>query len=332
MPRLGPWPCVSTDTHGSPHADPPRPDETLGSLPTEAGGEPRADYDLRADRRARVARCSARTRPSSPPSLPRRRDRRRRSTRSPRGSTQGGRLIYVGAGSSGRLAALDAAECESTFSTAPGQVVALVAGGIASPPLVQEAAEDDADAGAADDRARSSVGADDAVVGVSASGRTPYVARRASRRHAARGALTAALVSVEGSELGRARRARDRRRRRPRVHRRLDAAQGRDGAEARPQHDLDDLDGPAREDVRQPHGRRRRDEREAARACPPDRRDGDRRVVRSSVDEALEAAGGNAKVAIVSLLAERRRGDGARTARRGGRQHPRLALDGHTGS
>ena len=38
----------STDTHGSPHADPPRPDETLGSLPTEAGGEPRADYDLRA--------------------------------------------------------------------------------------------------------------------------------------------------------------------------------------------------------------------------------------------------------------------------------------------
>src|SRR5690349_7051504 len=56
---------------------------------------------------------------------------------------QGGRLIYVGAGTSGRLAALDAAECESTFSTRPGQVVALIAGGATSAPVEQEAAEDD---------------------------------------------------------------------------------------------------------------------------------------------------------------------------------------------
>src|SRR5262245_17385024 len=115
--------------------------------------------------------------------------------------SQGGRLIYVGAGTSGRLAALDAAECESTFSTQPGQVVALVAGGIASPPLVQEAAEDDAAAGAADVEALE-VDAKDAVVGVSASGRTPY-AVGALEAAAARGALTAALVSVEESELGR---------------------------------------------------------------------------------------------------------------------------------
>ena len=60
----------------------------------------------------------------------------------------GGRLIYVGAGTSGRLAALDAAECESTFSTSPGQVVALLAGGLSSSPIEQEAAEDDATAGA----------------------------------------------------------------------------------------------------------------------------------------------------------------------------------------
>ena len=46
----------------------------------------------------------------------------------------GGRLIYVGAGTSGRLAALDAAECESTFSTSPGQVVALLAGGLRALP------------------------------------------------------------------------------------------------------------------------------------------------------------------------------------------------------
>src|SRR5437879_6016545 len=59
----------------------------------------------------------------------------------------GGRLIYAGAGTSGRLAALDAAECESTFSTHPGQVVALIAGGAASSPVAQEAAEDDHEAG-----------------------------------------------------------------------------------------------------------------------------------------------------------------------------------------
>src|SRR5688572_2432172 len=55
----------------------------------------------------------------------------------------GGRLVYVGAGSSGRIAALDASECEATFSTPAGTVIALVAGGVAAPGLVQAAAEDD---------------------------------------------------------------------------------------------------------------------------------------------------------------------------------------------
>src|SRR5919204_573291 len=55
---------------------------------------------------------------------------------------RGGRLVYVGAGTSGRLAALDAAECESTFSTRPGQVVALLAGGPQASAAQQEAAED----------------------------------------------------------------------------------------------------------------------------------------------------------------------------------------------
>src|SRR5207249_4665826 len=87
---------------------------------------------------------------------------------------RGGRLIYVGAGTSGRLAAVDAAECESTFSTPPGQVVALVAGGAGSSAPEQEAAEDDESAGAAELDARA-VSDRDVVVGVSASGRTPYV-------------------------------------------------------------------------------------------------------------------------------------------------------------
>src|SRR5262245_32902906 len=112
---------------------------------------------------------------------------------------RGGRLIYVGAGTSGRLAAVDAVECESTFSTRPGQVLALVAGGAAGTAAAQEAAEDDDGAGAAELDA-CAVGATDAVVGVSASGRTPYVmgALRSARRA---GALTVGVVSVHGSAL-----------------------------------------------------------------------------------------------------------------------------------
>ena len=111
----------------------------------------------------------------------------------------GGRLVYAGAGTSGRLAALDAAECETTVSTAPGQVVALLAGGPTATPAEQEAAEDDEAAGA--DAVRSlDVGASDAVVGVSASGRTPYVLGALAAANRA-GALTVAVVSVEGSAL-----------------------------------------------------------------------------------------------------------------------------------
>ena len=104
----------------------------------------------------------------------------------------GGRLIYVGAGSSGRQAVADAAECEATFSTARGQVVALFAG-------EQEEAEDDAEAGARAIR-KLEVGAADAVIGVSASGRTPYVLA-AIEAAAGAGAFTACIVSAPGSSL-----------------------------------------------------------------------------------------------------------------------------------
>ena len=112
---------------------------------------------------------------------------------------QGGRLVYAGAGSSGRIAALDASECESTFSTPPGAVVALVAGGAEASALEQEAAEDDREAGVADVQ-KLGLGASDCVIGVSASGRTPYVLGAMSAASSA-GALTACVVSVHGSEL-----------------------------------------------------------------------------------------------------------------------------------
>jgi N-acetylmuramic acid 6-phosphate etherase len=110
----------------------------------------------------------------------------------------GGRLIYVGAGSSGAIAALDADECEATFSTEPGQVVALVAGtGLTG--AAREAAEDDVTAGAG---AVEELGVSDrdAVVGVSASGRTPYVLAALEWARAA-GAVTVGVVSAHGSEL-----------------------------------------------------------------------------------------------------------------------------------
>src|SRR5215475_673927 len=112
----------------------------------------------------------------------------------------GGRLVYVGAGSSGRLAALDAEECESTFSTEPGQVTAIVAGASLDSAAERDAAEDDGEAGA--DAVRALVSSRDAVVGVSASGRTPFVVG-ALEAAAAAGSLTVCVVSVPDSELSR---------------------------------------------------------------------------------------------------------------------------------
>ena len=112
---------------------------------------------------------------------------------------RGGRLVYVGAGTSGRLAALDAEECESTFSATPGQVVALVAGAGLSSSADRDAAEDDDQAGV---RGMHELGisAADAVVALSASGRTPFVLG-AARAAAETGALTAAVVSTPRSAL-----------------------------------------------------------------------------------------------------------------------------------
>lgn len=87
---------------------------------------------------------------------------------------RGGRLIYVGAGTSGRLGVLDAVECPPTFGTDPGEVLGLIAGGERAFLRAVEGAEDDPERAVADLQA---VGltADDVVVGIAASGRTPYV-------------------------------------------------------------------------------------------------------------------------------------------------------------
>lgn len=87
---------------------------------------------------------------------------------------EGGRLIYVGAGTPGRLAVVDASECVPTFGTAPDQVLAVMAGGRAAMFCPVEGAEDDERAGT-DDLEATGVCSADAVVGVTASGRTPYV-------------------------------------------------------------------------------------------------------------------------------------------------------------
>ncbi|HEX6971696.1 MAG TPA: N-acetylmuramic acid 6-phosphate etherase [Limnochordia bacterium] len=114
---------------------------------------------------------------------------------------RGGRLIYVGAGTSGRLGVLDASECPPTFSVSPELVQGVIAGGPPALTTSIEGAEDDPDAGARDLEARG-VTAADAVVGVAASGRTPYVlgAIRWARQA---GALTVGLACNAHSELAR---------------------------------------------------------------------------------------------------------------------------------
>ncbi|TWT48832.1 N-acetylmuramic acid 6-phosphate etherase [Botrimarina hoheduenensis] len=87
---------------------------------------------------------------------------------------RGGRLVYTGAGTSGRLGVLDAAECPPTFNTDPRQVVGIIAGGRTALTNAVEGAEDSPELGAEDLKAIN-LGPDDVLVGIATSGRTPYV-------------------------------------------------------------------------------------------------------------------------------------------------------------
>ena len=115
---------------------------------------------------------------------------------------RGGRLIYVGAGTSGRLAALDAAECPPTFGVSREMVVTLIAGGRRALTDAVEGAEDDGRAGARDVR-RARCSRRDVVVGLSASGQTPYVLGALEAAHRA-GARTIAVVCNRGAAIARA--------------------------------------------------------------------------------------------------------------------------------
>lgn len=111
----------------------------------------------------------------------------------------GGRLIYMGAGTSGRLGVLDASECPPTFSTPPEMVVGLIAGGDTALRSAVEGAEDDRSLGAGD-LERQRLTERDVVVGIATSGRTPYVL--GGLEYARRiGAQTVGLVCNAGSEL-----------------------------------------------------------------------------------------------------------------------------------
>jgi N-acetylmuramic acid 6-phosphate etherase len=118
-------------------------------------------------------------------------------SRAERALGAGGRIVYIGAGTPGRLAALDAAECPPTFGVEPDRVVAIIAGGDEAAGRSVEGAEDDG-AAAARDIAAAQVGSDDVVVGISASGRTPYVLDGLAAARAA-GADTVAIVNNVGT-------------------------------------------------------------------------------------------------------------------------------------
>ena len=118
------------------------------------------------------------------------------------GIAKGGRLIYVGAGTSGRLGVLDASECPPTFGVSYETVQGHIAGGYGALIHAAEGAEDDADAGA-ELIDSLDVNADDTVIGISASGGARYVIA-AVKRAREKGAYTAAITSNPNTPLGRA--------------------------------------------------------------------------------------------------------------------------------
>jgi N-acetylmuramic acid 6-phosphate etherase len=113
---------------------------------------------------------------------------------------QGGRLIYVGAGTSGRLGVLDAAECPPTFSSPPEMVVGVIAGGSSALTRAVEGAEDHREQGAVDLN-NLQISDQDVVVGIATSGRTPYVLGAIERAKSV-GAFTVGVTCNRPSLLG----------------------------------------------------------------------------------------------------------------------------------
>ncbi|WP_136057445.1 N-acetylmuramic acid 6-phosphate etherase [Microbacterium sp. K24] len=172
--------------------------EDLGALATEASDPRYAELDLMSvaelaqtmnDADATVPGAVQRALPEIVPAIEATAARMAR----------GGRLVYVGAGTPGRIGVVDASECPPTFSTPPELVFAIMAGGPGAIVNPVEGAEDDAEAGAnAIDEA--GIGPLDTVIGIASSGRTPYVVA-AIQRARERGALTVGLSCNTGTVL-----------------------------------------------------------------------------------------------------------------------------------
>ncbi|MCE7481373.1 MULTISPECIES: N-acetylmuramic acid 6-phosphate etherase [Microbacterium] len=173
--------------------------EELAALGTEASTTERGDLDL-LDTAELVRRMNAEDQ-RVPVAVAERADEIARAVE---GITErfrrGGRLIYIGAGTAGRVGVLDASECPPTFGTDPSMVVGLIAGGETAIRSAVENAEDDADAAEASLRALE-LSERDTVVGISASGRTPYVIGGLDYARSV-GALTAAIASNADSAIG----------------------------------------------------------------------------------------------------------------------------------
>src|SRR5438067_839621 len=194
----GPLPSeLAFHTAPSPRSGTPEGGTDLGGLVTERVRPELADLDLRptqelvrlmASEEAAVAAAVRRAAPAVAAAID---AVVARLTTRPEG-----RIVYVGAGTAGRMGVLDAAECGPTFNAAD-TVIALLAGGPGAVTKPKEGAEDDAATGAAELRALG-VGPADAVVGISASGRTPYVLGALGAARDA-GALTVGLSCQPGS-------------------------------------------------------------------------------------------------------------------------------------
>ena len=211
-----------------------------------------------------------------------------------RALSRGGRLVFVGAGTSGRLGVIEAAECPPTFDTPPALVQAVIAGGRGAVFRSVEGAEDDGSAGARQMRRRARAG--DVVVGIAASGVTPFVRGALGEARQPRGGDRAR--DVQSGRAAQERPHRHRARRRTGGPGRLDAAQGGDGDQARAQYAHHRCLRPARQGPRQPDGGSPAALGQAPRAGAAVGRGARRRRARGRRRACSTASAGSAKLAI----------------------------------
>jgi N-acetylmuramic acid 6-phosphate etherase len=178
---------------------------------------------------------------------------------------RGGRLFYIGAGTSGRLGVLDASECPPTFGVPPEIVQGVIAGGEGALSRATEASEDSPEAGENDLRSRG-FNRNDVLVGITASGRTPYVLG-AIRYAKSLGAPTIGLTCNAGAEISALVDVAI-------APHWIDSPESRHCSKDGLEYAFHCLDDPARLCIPESHGESPAQERKTARSRPPDRRSG----------------------------------------------------------